>query len=277
MPVAFGLIKGLDRFNVEYVNKHSIFQISRRAAVTLVVLVWSSLAFAGDVFDAVQKNDLEKVKALLKDNPNLIESNDGFFGGTPLRWAAFYGHKDIVEFLLTNKADVNAKDWTDGTPLMCAASTGHKDVVELLLANKSIVDARDNIGLTALHYANSAGVAEVLLTNKAEVDVKDKFGNSPLHYAARFGRSDVAEDLLANKADVNATNNIGDTPLHDMARGDYEYMVKPNGYIDIAELLLTNKAQVNAKNTNGDTPLHLAKTRGLTNVVELLRQHGGQE
>jgi ankyrin repeat protein len=247
------------------------------AILLLIALAGNNIAFAGDIFDAVQKDNMEKIKALLKDNPDIINRKDGFAGGTPLRWAAFYGHKDVVELLLTNKADVNAKEFVGGTPLMCAASTGHSDVVELLLANKANIDERDNIGLTALHYANSADVSEMLLTNNAEVDAKDKFGNSPLHYAARFGRKDVAEELLANKADVNSTNNIGDTPLHDMARGDYDYMVKANGYIETAELLLTNKAEINAKNTNGETPLHLAEIKGHTNVVELLRQHGGHE
>jgi len=41
-------------------------------------------------------------------------------------------HKDVVELLLANKADVNAKDNSGKTPLHIAVSKGHKDVVELL-------------------------------------------------------------------------------------------------------------------------------------------------
>ena len=235
-----------------------------------------SYANAQEFYNAVQKGDLEKVKALLKDNPDLINIRNGQEVGPPLRWAAFYGQKEVAELLLANKADVNGKDVVGTSALMAAASTGQKEVVELLLANEANIDARDNIGLTALHYASSAGVAEVLLANKAEVNAKDKSGNSPLHYSARFGRKDVAEVLLANKADVNATNNVGDTPLHDIARGGYEFMVKANGYIDTAEFLLANKAEVNAKNANGETPLHLA-VNAHKDVADLLRQHGGKE
>jgi ankyrin repeat protein len=45
----------------------------------------------------------------------------------------------------------------------------------------------------------------------------------------------------------------------------------------MVELLLTNQAEVNTKNNKGETPLHSAAIMGCKDVVELLRQHGGQE
>src|ERR1017187_2386711 len=38
--------------------------IPRRAAVMLVALAWSNLAFGGEIHDAARKGDLDKVKAL---------------------------------------------------------------------------------------------------------------------------------------------------------------------------------------------------------------------
>ncbi len=78
-------------------------------AVTLVALVWSSLAFCGEIHDAAQNGDLAKVKALLKANPDLVSSKDTN-GMTPLHCAAVKGHKDVAELLLANKAEVNARD-----------------------------------------------------------------------------------------------------------------------------------------------------------------------
>jgi len=42
------------------------------ATVALVALAWTSLAFCGEIHDAAKRADLEKVKVLLKSNPNLV-------------------------------------------------------------------------------------------------------------------------------------------------------------------------------------------------------------
>jgi hypothetical protein len=99
--------------------------------VALLALAWSSPAFCGEIHDAAENGDLEKVKALLKDNPNLVFSKDDN-GAMPLHYAAYGGRKDVAELLLANKAEVNAKAKNGETPLHMAAQNGHKDVVELL-------------------------------------------------------------------------------------------------------------------------------------------------
>jgi ankyrin repeat protein len=75
--------------------------------MSLCILACSVPAICGEIHDASIKVDLAKVKAMLKDNPNLVasKSNNGW---TPLRCAAQSGHKDVVEFLLANKAEIDA-------------------------------------------------------------------------------------------------------------------------------------------------------------------------
>ena len=191
----------------------------------------------GKIRDAAGAGNLAKVKALLKDNPDLVFSKDND-DETPLHWAASRGHKDVAELLLANKAEVNAKDNGGSTPLHAAAGGGHKDVAELLLASK------------------------------AEVNAKDNGGSTPLHYAAFGGYKDVAQLLLANKAEVDAKDNRGRTPLQRAA---------VTGHRDVAELLLANKAEVNAKGDDNVTPLQAAVLKGNEDVAKLLRQHGGQD
>ena len=75
----------------------------------------TSSAFGGEINDAARDGNLEKVKVLLKDNPNSIFYEDseevkiGVRGWTPLHDAAFYGHKDVAELLLANNAEVDAR------------------------------------------------------------------------------------------------------------------------------------------------------------------------
>jgi hypothetical protein len=62
-------------------NMRSLFRtlcrslIPHCAPVTLVTLAWSSLAFCGEIHDAAQNGDLEKVKVLVKDNPDSLPSH----------------------------------------------------------------------------------------------------------------------------------------------------------------------------------------------------------
>jgi len=62
----------------------------------------------------------------------------------------------MVELLLANKAEVNAKDNGGRTPLHSAAESGHKDAVGLLLANGAEVNAKNNYGWTPLKEAADA-------------------------------------------------------------------------------------------------------------------------
>ena len=69
--------------------------------------------------DAVKDGDLETVKALLKAQPDLI-SRTYKDGWTPVEFAAEFGHRDMVELLPANKADMNAKDNQGETPIYWA-------------------------------------------------------------------------------------------------------------------------------------------------------------
>lgn len=105
-----------------------------------------------EIHDAVRKGDLEKIKDMLIDNPDLISSKDDD-GWTPLHFAVATDHKDIAELLLARKAKVDAKDNNGNTPLLVASANGHKDVVELLLKRKANVNSKNKDGKTPLDYA----------------------------------------------------------------------------------------------------------------------------
>ena len=47
-----------------------------------------------------------------------------------------------------------------------------------------------------------------------------------------------------------------------------------NGHINIAQLLLNNGADVNVKDSWGRTAMMVAKSKGHTEIVELLQQAG---
>ena len=133
---AFGLIKGLDGSKFVDMNKQFPPSNLLHTAMMLVTLVWSSLAFGGEIHAAAKTGDLEKVKALLKDNPELVYSRttNSSWNYTPLHFATHWRHKEVAELLLANKAEVNATNSAGRTPLREAIidGGGSKDVMELL-------------------------------------------------------------------------------------------------------------------------------------------------
>ena len=141
------------------------------------------------IFTASKAGDVERVKALLKEDPGLVNACAPTLGITPLYQAACEGHVEVVRVLLAHGANVNVPGWEG--PLHIAACEGHVEVVRVLLAHGANVDARDRKGSTALQFAASKGqveVVELLLAEGAEANARDNEGYNALQYAEHKGR-----------------------------------------------------------------------------------------
>ena len=77
------------------------------------------------------KGDLANVKKLVEAYPEIVAVRGGY-NRTPLHFAAAYGHKDVVNYLLENGADPTALDEYSETPADAAAQEGHIDIVKIL-------------------------------------------------------------------------------------------------------------------------------------------------
>jgi ankyrin repeat protein/beta-lactamase regulating signal transducer with metallopeptidase domain len=232
---------------------------------------------------AVASGDLQAVEDLLAKGADVNAKGEGGNakgegGLSALHVAAGKGHKDITELLITRGADVNEKakfdDWKHGgwTPLYFAIWQGHSDVAERLLAKGADVNVKDERNLMPLHLAIYSGpkdLAELLIVRGADINEKGTWGQTPLHIAAGKGYTDIVRMLLDRGADPNAKENErSGTPLHSAANG---------GHKAIAELLISKGVDVNAKNRDGKTPMSLAKEKGHTEFVTVLREHGAKE
>lgn len=76
-----------------------------------------------------------------------------------------YGRKDVVEFLLSAGASIQARDDGGLHPLHNACSFGHADVVRLLLEASANPNTRDNWNYTPLHEAAIKGKVDVCIGN----------------------------------------------------------------------------------------------------------------
>ena len=80
---------------------------------------------------AAQSGILVEVKQLIIGGHD-VNQRDEKYGFTPLHQAVFFGHKEIVEFLIAEGADVNAKNNAGSTPLYLAQGKRHHAIAELL-------------------------------------------------------------------------------------------------------------------------------------------------
>ena len=88
-----------------------------------------------DIHEAVEKGNIEAVKEYLDAGGDVDAKGDVSLGGgaTPLLWAAWGGHKEIAELLISKGADVNTKADDGTTPLdMANAVKPNPFIIDLL-------------------------------------------------------------------------------------------------------------------------------------------------
>jgi 26S proteasome non-ATPase regulatory subunit 10 len=216
-------------------------------------------------YKAAQDGQLNVLRTLLLENPNLIRSK-GEDGRTLLHHAV--KHSSVVELLLVqDRCDVDAKDEAGWTPLHIAASTNQEMTVKLLIAKYADVNATNDSGVTPLCYACSKGyenIVVILLDHGADALLRDKFGRSVFHRAVLKGQLSILKLLFekVKSASVNQPDADNNTLLHLAVEDE-------NGEI-VKFLLLEKHADATYKNKEGKSVSEVASKTFLPYFQRLL-------
>ncbi len=133
-----------------------------------------------------------------KANVNSPMYSDG--GSTALMTASLHGRHGNVKKLLEQKANPRLKTSEDKTAIHFAAEQGHVDIIQMLLNNKAELDAKSQLG-SALNIAvqkNHPKIVDLLLKHDADINTKMKNGEDLLSYAVHHNFPECV-DLLIKK------------------------------------------------------------------------------
>jgi ankyrin repeat protein len=254
---------------------------------------------AGDLVRAAAAGDIEAVRREIGQGGS---ANSQIPQWTALSAASYYGHREVVDLLLGQGADINKADEESGrTPLHRAIIGEEPEIAAGLIERGADVNLRTKAGASALMFAVAIGhpaLISTLVEKGAVVEAKTEDGETALMFAAANGSKEIAQLLKAGGADVNALSNAGWTALKSAVRAKHVEIARwllENGAgvdlkgdsgwtalmsavqsenLDLARMMIEAGADVNAKTKTGATSLMLAAEYGLADFVKFLLEKG---
>ena len=166
---------------------------------------------------------------------NIADSN----GYTPLHFACYFGHLEVVVYLITElNQPLNTVDSDNSTPLHLACACGHLDIVKYLVeqhhTNPNVPNKYTNYPIHIACIQGSLSLVQYLLEEcKTTPTMKVVDGNNCLHLACINNHENLVQYLVNNYSLLMLVKNKdGRTPLHESVL---------NGNFSIATYLIKDK------------------------------------
>lgn len=190
--------------------------------------------------------------------------------------AAAKGDVAAIARLVSQGAQVDARDGNGRTPLIVAAFSRQRDAMRALAAAGGNVNALDGDRydmVTIAAVADDVPTLETALAigNRA-TNVTSRYDGTALIAAAHLGHVEVVRVLIRAGAPLDHVNNLGWTAL-------IESIVLGDGgarHTATLKALVEAGANVNVADRNGQSPLHLAQANGYREMAAILEQAGAR-
>ena len=213
--------------------------------------VGTSFTFPESYFtEAMMNNQQDLAEALLPLTNKETLNTPNNFGVLPLVQAALSNNVTLINTLLDNGADINARDFNERNPLL-------QYMQEIYLAK---IEGNDTTGV----YTSKDKVIPMIklfLEKGINVNAKDNLGEDIMFYVVRNNYMELVDFLIKNyNCDINTTNGQGETPL---------FIVAQN-YPNLVRSFLQKGANPKVTDNAGRTPAVAAVEMGNMETYDLL-------
>ncbi|XP_071085488.1 fibronectin type 3 and ankyrin repeat domains protein 1-like [Haliotis cracherodii] len=217
-----------------------------------------------DIHDACNRGNLPRVKRILSQGNVDIESKE-MHGRTPIMLAAYWGHGDMFNVIMSEQPDVSKLDKDGNNILHLACYGGDMKVVKYVLSqNMADINSRNQQGKTPLMWAASCGHKELFIylldIGHADMSQVDNDGNTVLHLACCGGNNEVVDSvLLQNIVHIDSRGHEGKTPA---------MMAAEKGRKSVLDLLKSNGADLSLKDKFSNNAYQLARLNGHEEITK---------
>ncbi|MEP6925170.1 MAG: ankyrin repeat domain-containing protein [Pyrinomonadaceae bacterium] len=195
-----------------------------------------AISYGNPLVMAAFDGDLELVQKLLRENVDVNAKEENSNGITALHAAIENGSVEVVRELLQAGAKPNARTASRRTPLMSLDGDAKPELVQLLLTYGARVNSTDDdkagVLLNAVRNYAEPEVLEMLIQAGAKVDAADKEGKTALIEAASDDNLEAVKVLLGAGADPNLKNAGGETAFSETGSEEIRQLLIAHGAIN---------------------------------------------
>lgn len=163
-------------------------------------------------------NNRKEVVQYLISKGAEVDAIGGDLESTPLHWASRQGHLQMVVLLMQYRADPSLCDVDGLNCLHLAAQFGHTAIVAYLISKGQDINVTDSNGMTALMWSSyrisTKDPTRLLISLGASLNLQDyQQRNTALHWAVWSRNSNAVSCLITAGADLTIRNAANDTPI----------------------------------------------------------------
>lgn len=208
---------------------------------------------------AVQAGDLERVRAMLRQRPELVQMDTaGNNEHRGLHYAVLRRDAGMVRLLMQSGADARKGIWPHRdatTAFALAQDRDYQDIVAVLeeeeqrrreqtsCPNVTVSPVQDRIN-EAIRAGDNAAALRMLEADTGLIRACDRSGGTPLHAAAQASNQEMVAWLLTRGPGVHKKDLQGLTPLDRAALAANPYNGRAALFPAVARLLLDRGADV---------------------------------